>query len=88
MSEVIRFLESIGSTPQGVVGSDAFNAMVESLDIDADQRRALRDRDQDALSRLLGGRRILRCSVFSPDEEEVPAEPDGDVPTDEPSELA
>ncbi len=87
MSGVIRFLEAIGSAPQGVVGSDAFNAMVESLDIAADQRQALRDRDQESLSRLLGGRPILRCAVFSPDEEEQPVEPDGDVPMDEPLDL-
>ena len=82
MSNVIRFLETLGGQSQVAAGSIDLPSMIASLDIDANQRQALLDRNHAALSDLLGGRRILRCSVFSPDEE--PAQPDGDVPVDEP----
>lgn len=82
MSNVIRFLETLGAQPQVPAGSVDLSSMIASLDIDANQRRALLDMDHAALSDLLGGRRVLRCSIFSPDEE--PVQPDGDVPVDEP----
>jgi hypothetical protein len=84
MSDVIRFLETLGGQSRVAAGSVDLSSMIASLDIDANQRQALLDMDHAALSDLLGGRRILRCSIFSPDEE--PVRPDGDVPVDEPGE--
>jgi hypothetical protein len=87
MSDVIRFLESLGSNAQLPQAGFDLNSMIDGLDVDARQRQALLDRDHATLADLLGGRRILRCSIFSPDEEESPVAPDGDVPVDEPGEA-
>ena len=65
MSNVIRFLESIGSKPHS--WSD-FSAGVALLDIDPVQRQALMDRDREGLSDLLGGRGQMRCMIMVPDE--------------------
>ena len=65
-SQVIRFLEALGSNP---VGMSDFNASVTMLDIDAEQRRALLDGNGTALSNALGGRETMRCLVFSGDDE-------------------
>ncbi len=87
MSDVIRFLETLGSQAQLPNAGTDLSAMIDALDVDSLQHQALLDRDHAALSDLLGGRPVLRCSVFSPDEEEHPTEPDGDVPVDEPGEA-
>lgn len=65
MSDVIRFLDSMGSQSLSPV---QYAATVAALDIDASQRQALLDRDPAALSELLGGRDQMRCFILVPDE--------------------
>jgi hypothetical protein len=64
MSEVIRFLESMGRAP--AVASD-YTAEVSKLAIGDAERTALLGRDQNALNKLLGGRSEIRCLVVTPD---------------------
>lgn len=64
MSETIRFLESVG---RNQLPADQYAAAVNALDIDAAPRRALQERDQEALARLLQGRDTMRCMIFVPD---------------------
>ena len=66
MSNIIRFLETMGSKP---ISPADYAATVAALDVGAPQRKALLDRDQDALSELLDGRRQLRCAIFAADED-------------------
>jgi hypothetical protein len=56
----------MGSKP---ISTADYAATVAALDVGAPQRRALIDRDQDALNELLDGRRQLRCAIFAADEE-------------------
>lgn len=71
MSNVIQFLESLGSNPSFVRNSAAeFAANVAMLDADDGQRDALLDRDHAALSALIGGRQKMYCAVYAPDEEQ------------------
>lgn len=62
MSNVIQFLEALGSKPAPSAANYAAN--VVALDIDVTQRQALLDRDQTALNGLLGGRDEMRCVVW------------------------
>jgi hypothetical protein len=78
MSNVIRFLESVGGTP--VTAAD-YAASVAALNVEDSERQALLGRDSDALSDLLGGRLKMYCSVVAPNEEDMP-----DLPDDEPAE--
>lgn len=65
MSNVIQFLESLGSNAALTRLSAAeYAATVASLDVHVGQRKALLDRDVDALSGLLGGRETMRCLIF------------------------
>jgi hypothetical protein len=66
MSNIIRFLETMGSKP---ISPADYAATVAALEIGAPQRKALLDRDQDALNELLDGRRQLRCAIFAADED-------------------
>jgi hypothetical protein len=66
MSNIIRFLETMGRKP---VSPADFAASVAALEVGAPQRKALLDRDQDALNELLDGRRQLRCAIFAADED-------------------
>jgi hypothetical protein len=66
MSNVIRFLETMGRKP---ISPADFAATVAALEIEAPQRKALLDRDQGALNELLDGRRQLRCAIFAADED-------------------
>lgn len=65
MSDVIRFLDTIGSQS---LSPAQYAATVATLDIDAEQRQALLDRDHAALNDLLGGRASMRCFILVPDE--------------------
>ena len=65
MSNIIRFLETVGSKP---LSAAEYIAGVSSLDIGVLQRRALIDRDQTALNGLLGGRDLMQCMIMVPDE--------------------
>ena len=66
MSNIIRFLETMGRKP---VSPADFAASVAALEVGAPQRKALLDRDQDALNELLDGRRQLKCAIFAADED-------------------
>ena len=66
MSNVIRFLESVGRKP---LSSAEYAATVSALDLEPSHKSALLDRDQDALNALLDGRKGLRCAVFAADED-------------------
>jgi hypothetical protein len=76
MSNVIQFLEAMGSNRLTHVSTAEYAATVAALDVDDSQRRALLDRDLDALNGLLGGREEMLCSVWSP--EEAPIRRDDD----------
>jgi len=68
MSQVIRFLESLGGNRVIHSASD-YAATVAALDTTDAYREALLDRDHVGLNDLLGGREKLLCVVFAPDEE-------------------
>ena len=66
MSNIIRFLETMGRKP---ISPADYAATVAALEVGASQRKALLDRDEDALNELLDGRRQLRCAIFAADED-------------------
>lgn len=81
MSEVIRFLESMGRNPAMTAGE--FAANVSALEADDAQKQALLDRDHSMLNRLLGGRmELMMLTQYSP---ESPERRDDDQQGDEPS---
>ena len=65
MSNAIRFLEAMGSRQ---LSAAEYAATVAALEVDAPQRQALLDRDQTALSALLGGRPKMYCLIVAPNE--------------------
>jgi hypothetical protein len=65
MSNVIRFLETVGSKP---LSAAEYAAGVALLDIDPMQRQALMDRNEEGLNGLLGGRDLMQCMIMVPDE--------------------
>jgi hypothetical protein len=67
MSNVIRFLESIGGNAP--LSPENYAACVATLDAVELQKRALLDCDTESLSVLLSGRKNLRCAVFAADED-------------------
>lgn len=76
MSEIIRFLETMGRTR---VSAADYAAAVSTLDVGASQRDALLRRDATALNTLLGGRATQMMMMLFPVEEpakqdETPAE--------------
>ena len=88
VSNVIRFLESLGASANGRQLSAAdYAATVVALEgIEDGHRQALLDRDVFALSESLDGRPKMFCMIIAPDSEEeqleVPdesgGEPDGE----------
>ena len=76
MSNVIQFLEALGSNPALTkLSASEYAATVAALDADDAQRKALIDADQAALSGLLGGRQEMSCLVW-PADEPTPSEDD------------
>ncbi len=67
MSNVIRFLESMGTQQLSAVD---YAASVAALEVDSLQKQALLNRDQAALSDLLGGRSNVFFGIFAAEEEE------------------
>lgn len=67
MSNVIRFLETMGSKP--AVSAADYAATVTALDFDSAERQALLSRERAQLDDLLGGRTQMRCLIFSDDEQ-------------------
>lgn len=83
MSNVIQFLEAMGSRP---LSAADYAATVAALEVENPERQALLGRDHQALADLLGGRPKMYFMIATPQEdvpdEEVPADPDspdGDV---------
>lgn len=66
MSNIIQFLEAVGSRPALSIAEYA--ATVAALDTDATQQQALLDRDHAALNRLLAGREKMVCAIWPVEE--------------------
>lgn len=64
MSNVIQFLEALGSTSVKLSPTE-YAMNVATLEVEESHRKALMDRDQDALGTLLGGRPGMRCIIWS-----------------------
>lgn len=82
MSNVVQFMERLGRDPRCLSIAD-YAASVAALDIDEEQRRALLDRDHDALSGLLGGREKMMCVVWPADEPGQDDQPAREQPAEE-----
>ena len=67
MSNVIRFLESVGGNQ---LSDTEYRDAVSKLAVDARHAKALLDRDCDELSELLGGRRKLMFAILAAEEGE------------------
>ncbi|HVR81745.1 MAG TPA: hypothetical protein VHF02_06660 [Luteimonas sp.] len=67
MSNVIRFLEAMGSQQ---LSAAEYAVTVAALEIDAPQRQALLERDQSALNDLLGGRASVFFAICAAEEDE------------------
>lgn len=67
MSQVIQFLESIGGKPS--MSPMAYVEAVDALNAGMSQKRALLERDGDALNGLLGGRKQVLCAIFAAEED-------------------
>lgn len=78
MSNVIRFLESMGANATGGrVSAMEYAAAVEILDVEPRLRQALQDRDVPALTGLLNGRAKMFCMIVAPESEEEQQEVPG-----------
>lgn len=65
MSNVIQFLEALGSNPaMNRMSPGDYASSVAALDADDSQRQALMNRDHATLNDLLGGREGMRCIVW------------------------
>lgn len=91
MSDVIAFLESLGRNPI-LPTEEAFIEAVQRAELSPEVRRALLQRDVSALNREVGGRGVMLCLIYQPDNDDQPGreEPDGDeeVPDQAPEALA
>ena len=75
MSNAIQFLESMGANAaMARMAAVEFEAAIDSLDVDADAKLALKRRDVAALNRLLDGRPIMLCAIAAPRDEPEPEE--------------
>ena len=75
MSNVIRFLETLGREPAAT--PEAYAHAVQALDVDPEIRDALLRRDRAALDRLLGARHNVMI-VLVPAEDDEPKDEPGD----------
>ena len=75
MSNVIRFLESLGR--DAATTPEAYARAVRGLDVDPEVRDALLRRDRAALDRLLGARHTVMI-VLVPAEDDEPKDEPGD----------
>jgi hypothetical protein len=71
MSNVIRFLETLGREPAAT--PEAYARAVQALDVDPQVRDALLRRDRAALDALLGARHNVMI-ILVPAEDDEPAE--------------
>ncbi len=78
MSNVIRFLESLGAQP--ALSPMEYAATVAVLGVDGEQKQALLDRNQTTLNDLVGGRPTMLCFIATPDDQQqdMPDDQDGD----------
>ena len=83
MSNVIRFLESLGSNPSNCLSPADYAATVALLDVDKAQQDALLQRDFVQLGELLGSRPTVLFAIYAPDEDETEEEPDSEEPESE-----
>jgi hypothetical protein len=70
MSNVIRFLETLGAQP--AMSNAEYAAAVAHLDAAPEPKRALLGRNPVELSDLLGGRARMICMVATPQPDSVP----------------
>ena len=75
MSNVIRFLESMGASASLRATAD-YRAAVASLDVDSKQKTALLNRDVASLTHLLDGRPAMFCMILAPDDAKEGEHPD------------
>lgn len=68
MSKVIEYLEAAGRNP-ALPGLDLGERALAMSGIDDPERQALLACDPGRLNALLGGRREMKCLIFSPDDE-------------------
>lgn len=68
MSNAIRFLETLGSTPETMSGPQYAQA-VAGLEVDAELRQALLTRDPAQINRLLGGRASMMLVLAPADDQ-------------------
>lgn len=85
MSNLMAFLESLGNNAAHAgLDGEAYAAAVDALGLDDAPRRALLDRDAQALNGLLGGRLQMMCILFPADgddnKKDDEQENDGDQP--------
>jgi hypothetical protein len=66
MSNVIRFLESVGSKPLSTAN---YIANVNALDAKVAEKQALLRHDKDSLECLLAKGKKMYCAVFAADED-------------------
>jgi len=72
MSNAIRFLESMGSDARlAQLSPVAYAELVAQLDLDADARDALLQRDASQLSRRLGGRTKVLFALLPADDDQA-----------------
>lgn len=84
MSNMVQFLETLGSNPAlAQLSASEFEAIVAKLDVDDAQRQALLTRDDAALNDMLGGRERMLCVIWPADE---PAREDDQPGDDAPAE--
>lgn len=81
MSQVIQLLDTAGSNAK--LSAADYTALVAKLQIDADQKQALLDRDHVALAAMLNGPEKPCCHIslpYSDEPEPMQDEEDVDLP--------
>lgn len=91
MSNVVQFLEALARNSKPL-SHEEFVAAVMRAKLEPNARKALLERDVEALSRELGGRGAMFCAIFpadneEPKEDETP-EDGGETPEQEPNSRA
>ncbi len=79
MSNVIRFLESMGAdAAMARMTAADYEAAIAALDADQPSREALVLRDHSKLNGLLKGRQIMMCNIATPNDQPAEDVPPGD----------
>lgn len=86
MSNVIQFLESMGSNARlARMSPEAYAAAVAALDADVETKSALGTRRPEWLGELMDSRPTMYCVVFAP-EKDKPETPEQDGEEEKPAE--